>query len=157
MSISLWYGKNIKTADALTPEYLEQVRQSAYAATGVPVENITVSVQKLAAEAPAEVTLMDTVAELFDQFGFYVLMLILLIVMVITAMPKKKAVSGEIQTAALEAAAAGEGTAPQSVETIQNINLQEESELKKQIDKFVQDNPDSVAQLLRNWLAEDWD
>jgi len=157
MSISLWYGKNIKTADGLTPEYLEQVRQSAYAATGVPVENITVSVQKLAAETPAEVTLMDTVAELFDQFGFYVLMLILLIVMTITAMPRKKTEPVETQTAALEAAAAGEGAAQQPVEIIQDINLQEESELKKQIDKFVQDNPDSVAQLLRNWLAEDWE
>ncbi|NLX63706.1 MAG: flagellar M-ring protein FliF [Clostridiaceae bacterium] len=157
MSISLWYGKNVKTADGLTPEYLEQVRQSAYAATGVPVENITVSVQKLAAETPAEVTLMDTVAELFDQFGFYVLMLILLIVMAVTAMPRKKTEPVEVQAVALEAAAAGEGAAPQPVEMIQDINLQEESELKKQIDKFVQDNPDSVAQLLRNWLAEDWE
>mgnify|MGYP000976891558 FL=1 len=157
MSISLWYGKNIKTADGLTPEYLEEVRQSASAATGVPVENIAVSVQKLAAETPPEVTLMDTVSELFDQFGFYVLMLILLVVMAITAMPRKKTKPVEVQTAVLETAAAGEGTAPQASELIQDINLQEESELKKQIDKFVQDNPDSVAQLLRNWLAEDWE
>ena len=157
MSISLWYGKHIETADGLTPEYLEQVRQSAYAATGVPVENITVSVQKLAAEPPVEVTIMDTVGQLFDEFGFYALMLILLIVMVITAMPKKKAVSQEIRTAAFEAAAAGEGAGTEAFEIIQDINLQEESELKKQIDKFVQDNPDSVAQLLRNWIAEDWE
>jgi flagellar M-ring protein FliF len=84
-------------------------------------------------------------------------MLILLIVMVITAMPKKKAVSQEIRTAAFEAAAAGEGAGTEAFEIIQDINLQEESELKKQIDKFVQDNPDSVAQLLRNWIAEDWE
>jgi flagellar M-ring protein FliF len=114
-------------------------------------------VQKLAAEAPIEVTIMDTVGELFDQFGFYALMLLLLVVMVITAMPKRKAISGEDQTAMLEAAATGDGTNAQPVEVIQDINLQEQSELKKQIEKFVQDNPDSVAQLLRNWIAEDWE
>ncbi len=157
MSISLWYGNRIQNADGLTSEYLDQVRQSAYAATGVPVENITISVQKLAAEPPVEVTIIDTVSELFDQFGFYALMLILLIVMVITAMPKRKAISGVLETASLEAAAAGDGTSAQPVEVIQDINLQEQSELKKQIEKFVQDNPDSVAQLLRNWIAEDWE
>lgn len=157
MSISLWYGNRIQTADGLTPEYMDQVRQSASAATGVPVENIAIGIQKLAAEPPVEVTIMDTVGELFDQFGFYALMLILLIVMVITAMPKKKAIPDEVQAAALEAAAAGDGTSGRPIEEIQEINIEEQSELKKQIEKFVQDNPDSVAQLLRNWIAEDWE
>jgi flagellar M-ring protein FliF len=123
----------------------------------VPVENIAIGIQKLAAEPPVEVTIMDTVGELFDQFGFYALMLILLIVMVITAMPKKKAIPDEVQAAALEAAAAGDGTSGRPIEEIQEINIEEQSELKKQIEKFVQDNPDSVAQLLRNWIAEDWE
>ena len=30
------------------------------------------------------------------------------------------------------------------------------SEVKKQIDKFVKHKPEAVAQLLRNWLADDW-
>jgi len=32
----------------------------------------------------------------------------------------------------------------------------EDSELKKLLDKFVDDKPDAAAQLLRNWLSEDW-
>lgn len=158
MSISLWYGNRIQSAEGLTSEYLDQVRQSAYAATGVPIENITVSIQKLAAEPPVEVTLVETAAELFNQFGFYALMLILLIVMVITAMPKRKTILSGDQQAALEAAVGGVGAADmETPEEIVDINLKEQSELKKQIDKFVQQNPDSVAQLLRNWIAEDWD
>ena len=43
------------------------------------------------------------------------------------------------------------------VESILDISIEEQSELKKQIDRFVQQNPDAVAQLLRNWIAEDWD
>ena len=159
MSISLWYGKRIKSAESLTPEYLEQVRQAAYTATGVPVENITVSIQKLAAEEPIQPTLADTLQELFDRYGFYALMLILLLVMVITAMPKKQPVPQMVQLAEAEAAAgvAQMSQGEETVEEIQDINLKEQSELKKQIEKFVQQNPDAVAQLLRNWIAEDWE
>ncbi|MCX7773874.1 MAG: flagellar M-ring protein FliF [Clostridia bacterium] len=162
MSISLWYGNRIKNADGLSQAYLEQVRQTAASATGVPVQNITISVQKLAPEEQPKVTLVDTAGQLFDKFGFYVIMLILLLVMVITAMPKKKAVPQAVQTAALEAAAAttagGKAQAAlEAKEEIKDINIEEQSELKKQIEKFVQQNPDAVAQLLRNWIAEDWE
>jgi flagellar M-ring protein FliF len=36
------------------------------------------------------------------------------------------------------------------------IELEEKSEVKKQIDKFVKHKPAAVAQLLRNWLSDDW-
>jgi flagellar M-ring protein FliF len=72
-------------------------------------------------------------------------------------MPKKKAVPEDVQAVAMEAAVAAEGPDTQPAEILPDINIQEQSELKKQIEKFVQDNPDSVAQLLRNWLAEDWE
>ncbi len=100
---------------------------------------------------------MDTVSMLFEQFGFYALMLILLVVMVITAMPKKKAVPSGMEAAALEAAGTAGAVHGEPQVDLPDINLQEQSELKKQIEKFVQQNPDAVAQLLRNWIAEDWD
>lgn len=157
MSISLWYGNRIPSDEGFTSDYIEQVKQTAYAATGIPAQNISVSIQKLAAVEPAQVTLADTVGQLFDRFGFYALMLILLIVMVITAMPKRKAVPDALQAAALEAAASGVGRNQNMglSEEIKAINIEEQSELKKQIDKFVQQNPDAVAQLLRNWIADD--
>lgn len=158
MSISLWYGNRIENDSGLTSDYLQQVRQSAASATGVPIENITISVQKIAPEPIAEVTFADTASEIFNQYGFYALMLILLIVMIITALPRKK--TGSVEAVALEAAAATTGGAEQpfeEIDEIADINVQEQSEIKKQIDKFVKQNPDSVAQLLRNWIAEDWD
>lgn len=157
MSVSLWYGNRIQNADALTQDYLNTVRQSAAAATGIPVENITISIQKLVAETVPETTFMDTVSMLFDKFGFYAIMLILLVVMVITAMPKRKTVTTGVEAAALEAAAGAGGAPSEPVEELPDINLQEQSEIKKQIEKFVQQNPDAVAQLLRNWIAEDWE
>ena len=155
MSIVLWYGKVVETADGLTPEYLEEVRNLASDATGIPSRNITVSIQKLVPEPMPVVTLADTLRELFDRYGLYMLMLILLVIMVVTALPRKKTEVG-LELATAEAAAGGVDQV-EMVESILDINIEEQSELRKQIDRFVQQNPDAVAQLLRNWIAEDWD
>lgn len=37
-----------------------------------------------------------------------------------------------------------------------DIEIETRSETRKMIDKFVEDNPEAVANLLRNWLNEDW-
>ncbi|WMC93020.1 flagellar M-ring protein FliF C-terminal domain-containing protein [Kineothrix sp. MB12-C1] len=39
---------------------------------------------------------------------------------------------------------------------LENIGLETESETRKMIDKFVTENPEAAASLLRNWLNEDW-
>ncbi|MDR2903395.1 MAG: hypothetical protein LBU77_02655 [Clostridiales bacterium] len=42
-------------------------------------------------------------------------------------------------------------------EKLREIELGLESEVMKQIEKFVNEKPDAVAQLLRNWISEDWE
>lgn len=39
---------------------------------------------------------------------------------------------------------------------LKDIGLETKSETRKVIEKFVEDNPEAVASLLRNWLNEDW-
>lgn len=39
---------------------------------------------------------------------------------------------------------------------LEDISLEEETETRRLIDKFVEDNPEAAANLLRNWLNEDW-
>lgn len=41
-------------------------------------------------------------------------------------------------------------------ESLENIEVETKSETRKLIEKFVDDNPEAVANLLRNWLNEDW-
>ena len=41
--------------------------------------------------------------------------------------------------------------------SVDDIDLQEKSETRIAIEKFVDENPEAVALLLRNWLSEDWD
>lgn len=40
--------------------------------------------------------------------------------------------------------------------SLEDIEFSEKSEIKKLIEKFVDENPEAVAQLLRNWLNDDW-
>ena len=42
-------------------------------------------------------------------------------------------------------------------ERLKDIDYTADSDVKKQIDKFVEDKPEAVAQLLRNWLNEGWE
>lgn len=41
-------------------------------------------------------------------------------------------------------------------ESVEQINVDDRSETRKVIEKFVEDNPEAVANLLRNWLGEGW-
>lgn len=42
-------------------------------------------------------------------------------------------------------------------ENLEEIDFDDRSEARKMIEKFVDEKPEAVAQLLRNWLNEDWE
>lgn len=42
-------------------------------------------------------------------------------------------------------------------DALENIGYTEKSDVRIMIEKFVDENPDAVASLLRNWLNEDWE
>ncbi|MBP3468806.1 MAG: flagellar M-ring protein FliF [Lachnospiraceae bacterium] len=42
------------------------------------------------------------------------------------------------------------------VENLEEISPEEKSESRRIVEKFVEDNPEAAANLLRNWLSEDW-
>ncbi len=39
---------------------------------------------------------------------------------------------------------------------MEDIGFSEKSETRVMIEKFVDENPEAVASLLRNWLNEEW-
>ena len=41
-------------------------------------------------------------------------------------------------------------------ENLEDIGYSEKSETRKLIEKFVDENPEAVANLLRNWLNQEW-
>ena len=40
---------------------------------------------------------------------------------------------------------------------LEDIDVESKSETRKMIEKFVDENPEAVASLLRNWLNEEWE
>ncbi|NTV90288.1 MAG: flagellar M-ring protein FliF [Clostridiales bacterium] len=161
LAISLWYGKNIADDTKITEEFITGIKESASTATGIPVTNISVNKLKLAPDEVVQQALIDTIKQLLSDYGLFLLLFILIISMLIVAMSgRQKALPLETETA-LAAAAAGPGgprfVLPEQGEPLPDIDMEERSEIKKQIDKFVKQKPDAVAQLLRNWLSDEWD
>ena len=158
-TITLWYGHRVETADALTSEYIEQIKRDAGYAMGIPTSNISVSIQKLAPEVVSDIA-SDKFGDFVDKYGLYILMAILLGIMAFLMIPRKdkEAAEEEVPLALGEAALAGAELAMADTgKQLPEIEFEEKDELKKQIKRFVETKPDAVAQLLRNWLAEDWD
>ena len=44
----------------------------------------------------------------------------------------------------------------EAASAVDDIDMQDKSETRKAIEKFVDENPEAVALLLRNWLNDDW-
>ena len=41
-------------------------------------------------------------------------------------------------------------------QSLDEIEFSDKSETRKMIEKFVDENPEATAQLLRNWLSDEW-
>lgn len=81
-----------------------------------------------------------------------VLILALLAFVILRSMgPRKKAVEEEQELPVEELL---QSAPPES--TIEDIDVETKSETRKMVEKFVDENPEAAANLLRNWLNEDW-
>jgi flagellar M-ring protein FliF len=151
MAISLWYGQRVTDEDKLSDDFLEQVKNAASTATGIPVRNISVYKYKIAPQEEAKIPTSHKIRELIEQYGFFVMLLVLVIGLLIAVAPRKAEKAEFLQKVAV-----AEG--PQAEEKkIEELKYEDGSELKRQIDNFVRQKPEAVAQLLRNWLTDDWD
>lgn len=158
LAISLWYGKKVTDATKIDDAFINDIKAAASMATGVPVKNISVNKLKLAQPEVVQISINDRIKQLITDYGFFVLMLLLIVGLLIVGMPRRKKQQEEV----LQPAMAGGGGGPKFIvpdqeDPLPEIELEERSEIKKQIDKFVKQKPDAVAQLLRNWLSDEWD
>lgn len=122
-------------------------------ATGFNASKITV----LCNEIPQFVPIEEDERSITDylQIIFTVLILALLGFVVFRSTKSKKTTE-EIQPE-LSVDALLESTAEAAVDPLDDIDYNEKSEQRILIEKFVDENPDAVALLLRNWLNEDWE
>ncbi len=164
MTVALYYGRRVKSDANLTQVFIDQLKSDVSRATGISVANISVNKYKLAPEEIVTKPMTDTIKELVSAYGFFALILLLIIGLLIAAIPRKKRVKEQEFVPAAETAGGPNMLenglrfiVPEPTEPIPEINTEERSEVKKQIEKFVKQKPDAVAQLLRNWLSDDWE
>jgi flagellar M-ring protein FliF len=154
LALSLWYGHKVTDDSRLGDDFIGELRTALGTATGIPARNISISKFKLAPLETVEKSTTDRIRELLNDYGFFALMLLLIVGLLIVGIPRRK----QIEEPAMAQVASGPRfVIPEDEEPIPEIELEERSEIKKQIEKFVRQKPDAVAQLLRNWLSDDWD
>lgn len=117
--------------------------------TGIPMENITFRTYESPefVEAGSGRALSDIL-----QIVLAVLIFAMLAFVVFRSTRKQPEPEPEPE---LSVEALLESTAEQDL--LDDIGYSEKSEVRVLIEKFVDENPDAVAMLLRNWLNEDWE
>jgi len=148
--------KEIESQKALGKLVPENSKVDAGNAMGIPSNNISVSIQKLLPEIEPEVKFADSFNRFLEQYGLYIMMLILLMIMLILLIPRKQ--KAEVEPEPEPAFAGPQFVVPEKHhKDLPDLESVARDELKEQIDKFVAAKPDAVAQLLRNWLTDEWD
>ena len=135
---------------ARTPvEISQEMIALASDASGIPENNITI----MAYDENFFVDSEGLGIDVYDvvQIALIVIILALLAIVVIRSMKGEKSAE-EAEELSVE-------TLLQSnpEPALDDIELEESSETKRLIEKFVDENPEAVANLLRNWLNEGWE
>ena len=119
-------------------------------ASGIPKESITI----IAYEEPLFIDKEGTAVEVGDiiQIILIVAILGLLAFVILRGMKTEKVEEVEEELAVESLLQSG----PVNPAEVDSIEVEEKSETRKVVDKFVDENPEAAAALLRNWLNEDW-
>ena len=135
-----------RTAITLSDDEINLIAQ----ATGVNAANISVmaySVPKFVAKTSTSRGISD-----YLMIILAVLIIALLIFVVVRGTAPVK-VSEEEPELSVEQLLA----TTKENQSLDDIEFSDKSETRKLIEKFVDENPEAVAQLLRNWLNDEWD
>ena len=134
---------------------LIEVDEETYAlvekATGISIDNIQIQAYEVPLFYPYEASAVDTVTN-YLQFILAILIVALLCFVVFKGMKPVEVteLEPELSVEALLATT-------KENQTLEDIEFSEKSATRQQIERFVDENPDEVALLLRNWLNDDWD
>ena len=119
-------------------------------ATGIPIANISIiayDVPIFQADQNGRIKASDII-----QIALIVLILGLLGFVVFTSLRKEKQEEPQEEELSVENLLQ---TTQENTE-FEDIDLETKSEVRLAVEKFVDDNPDAAAALLRNWLNEEW-
>ena len=153
LSVLLGYGIDIPDDSNLTEDYLGAVKLQASTATGIPTQNIAVTKLKLMKDPEPVLSITKRIQDFISEFGLLILMILLIITLILSLL-QKKTEEEEIEDLQLQIA---EGIIEPEETRYKDIDIEEKSEIREQLEKLIKQKPEAVVQLLRNWLSDDWE
>ena len=141
--------KFLTAADAaLRTLFADPVAAERSPATGIAEADISI----VAYEEPMFVDSTSTSIGLTDiiQIALIVVILGMLIFVVLRSMRTAKAQDKEEELSVENLLQSTPAV------LLEDIEMETKSQARQMIEKFVEENPEAVANLLRNWLTEDW-
>lgn len=135
------HRQNVRTE--VPREYYEMAAN----ATGISADRITI----IAYESPIFYDKEGVNISGTDVLSIVMIVLILALLgfVILRSMVSRKAASEEEELSV-------ESMLQSNPEVIDDIDVETKSEVRLMIEKFVDENPEAAANLLRNWLNEDW-
>lgn len=147
-------GERVIITDMDWTEHINHVSM----ATGIPVANVSIMAQDrnifvdFPPAAPLPLATIVLLALLFVFIGLLAFGLVRR-----TAPQPIEDIEPELSVEDLLVSSQLEEARESEIERLQEIHDKQNSAVQEQIDKFVKEKPDAVAQLLRNWINEDWE
>ena len=141
----------LQNSEKVKKEVDEEMITLVANATGIPAANISIVAYDVPIFQPDEG--LNLSASNIAQIILIVLILALLLIVVLTTFKKNKEEETVEET---ELSVDDLLTTTQEHQNVEDIDLESKSEIRLMVEKFVDENPDASAQLLRNWLNEEW-
>ncbi len=148
-----WEDFKLANTQPMAETVPDEMKDVVSKATGIPVENVAMAAYSeyvFFDKAGAAVTLTDIL-----QIVLIVVILALLVFIIVRSMWTKKVVEEE-QPEQPEQLSVEQLLESQPDEVLSDIEMDTGSETKRLIEKFIEENPEAAAVLLRNWLNEDY-
>ena len=134
-------------SDFVRTEVDEDLYQAISRATGIPVENISI----MSYDVP-----MFQESESGRDLLDYLQILLAVLILAMLGFVVFRSLKREEEEVVAEEVSVETLLQQQQEENLEEIGFTEKSEARLLIEKFVDENPEAVAALLRNWLNEDW-
>lgn len=137
-------------SDPVLTETNEDLVEIISMATGIPVENIKLMTYDIFQFTPKE--------EVARNWTFYLQILLAVVLFAFLIFVVFRGMA-PVEVTELEPELSVEQLLATTKEnqSLEDVEFSEQSETRKMIEKFFDENPEAVAQLLRNWLNSDWE
>ena len=138
----------LRNSEPIRTETNEELVSVIAMATGIPEENIRLITYDIYQYTPKEEVARDWT--FYSQILLAVILIAFLLFVVFRGMAPVEVTELEPELSVEQLLATTKEN-----QSLEDVEFSEQSETRKMIEKFFEENPEAVAQLLRNWLNED--